>query len=472
MKRLLILVMMISCLSLVASAQNNFEMPPESGRAFALSVTETGIQLGEFEQNFGGTIDIDYNPADPRRWARADNFGMLRFVDIGNPDIVEGTYTFSPFFEGFEASSAVENKYFVQAVEWSPDGRMLAFYIENASIRELDQGLWFWQPMRELSTDPAYQLLRPCPNFCSASGVAGDYEGWDVLGFEWSSDNSALLVTTTAYEFGRRALTIRFAQRVDPPPATVAPTFLQYDYGHWSSNGQQIIVSGTGPEDTVLFGRVDRSGANPIVSLASDIGMAWVQDAVQLSDDTLVMLGSRINATAPLQLIDQDGTALTPPIGDAAPDNVAWSPDKTAVRLDIGDAVYVASIDGTVYDITTQIAGSPNIDWVNGALPATFIPIPLLAPIASGEVVIEVTEDTSQVFEVAVGDLLVVTGGVVDIYSEPVAGSTVIGSLVVGNELIITDGPLQSEESIWYRVQTLDFTGWINNTSLLNYPDN
>lgn len=473
MKRLIIVMMLLGCMSGFASAQDTFEMPAESGRAFALSVTENGIQLGEFEQNFGGTIDIDYNPADPRRWARVDNFGLLRFVDIGNPDIVEGTYTFSPFFDGFQASSASENKYFVRDVEWSPDGRMLAFYIENNTISDLDQGLWFWQPAQELATDPSYQLLRPCPNFCSASGVPADYAGWDVINFEWSSDNSALLVTSDVNALGgRRALTVRFAQRVDPPPATVAPTFLEYDYGHWSSNGQQIIVSGTGPDNTVLFGSIDRSGGNAIMTLASDIGMAWVQDAVQLSDNSLVMLGSSIDATSPLQLIDQDGTTLTPPIGERAPDTVAWSPDKTAVRLHIGDTVYIATIDGTVYDITDQLAGSPNIDWVNGALPASFVPIPLPEPIASGEVEVEVTEDTSQDFVVAVGDLLVVTGGVLDIYSEPVATSSVLGALVVGDELIITDGPLQSDEITWYRVQTLDFTGWINSTALLAYPEN
>lgn len=459
-------------LTITASAQdNNFNSPDESGRAFALSITDNGIQLGELQQGFSGTIDIDYNPADPRRWARVDNFGILRFVDSGNPDIVEGTYTFSPFFDGFQATSAIENKYFVRDVEWSPDGRMLAFYIENNAITELDQGLWFWQPLRELATDPAYQLLRPCPEYCSAAGLPGDYAGWDILDFEWSSDNGAVLVTTSAYEFGgRRALTLRFAQRIDPPPATVAPDFLLYDYGHWGRGGQQIIVSGRGPSDTILFGTVDRAGGNPIVTLAGDIGMAWVQDAVQLSDGSLIMLGSEISENAPLQIIDAEGNPLTPTIGDFAPDSVEWSPDKTAVMLRIADRIYVASINGTVYDITAEVDNSPNIDWVNGALPASFIALTMPQAIAQGEFVPQETEQSVDSRTFTVGDLLTVSDGVLNVYAEPIASATIVGALIAGNELIITDTPIQSGDTTWYRVQTLDFTGWINNTFSLAFP--
>lgn len=473
----LIAVLFLLAVTRVSAQTDTFEIPDESGRAFALSINEEGIQLGELQQSFSGTIDIDYNPADSRRWARVDNFGILRFVDAGNPEISEGVYTFSPFFDGFQATSPAENKYFVRDVEWSPDGRMLAFYIENGAITDLDQGLWFWQPVRELSTDPSYQLLRPCPEYCSAAGLPGDYPGWDVLNFEWSSDSSAILVTANAYEYGgRRALTLRFAQRVDPPPATVAPTFLLYDYGHWGSNGQQIIVSGHGPADTVLFGTVDRAGGNPIVTLASDIGMAWVQDAVQQSDGSLLMLASTVGETAPLQIIDEQGNALTPTIGESAPDSVSWSPDKSAVMLRIADSLYVASIDGTVYDITAEVDNSPNIDWVNGGLPSNFVSLTMPEPIAEGEIIAEETETpsiiTSDTRIFTVGDLLQVTAGTVDIYAEPIITGTPVGTLTIGDEMIVTDGPVQSGDVTWYRIQTLDYTGWINNTAGLDYPAN
>ena len=471
MRKLLLFLTIFILTNHVLAQDTNFTMPDESGQAFALSVTENGIQLGEIQQNFGGTIDIDYNPADPRRWARVDNFGILRFVDLGNPDIAEGVYTFSPFFEGFQAPSPAENKYFVRDVSWSPDGRMLAFYSENDSISDLDQGLWFWQPVQELATDPAYQLMRPCPNYCETAGVPSDYAGWEILDFEWSNDNSAILVTTNALEYNRRALTIRFAQRVDPPPATVAPTFLLFDYGHWGNSGQQIIVSGNSPDDVVVFGMVDRAGGNPNLSPASDIGMAWVQDAVQQADGSLIMLGSAINATAPLQIVNEEGDALTPPIGTTAPESVMWSPNKTAVLLRFEDETYVASVDGTVYNISEEIDGSPNIDWVNGALPANFISVSLPTPIAEGEFVPEETPELSDSREFTTGDLLRVSEGILDIYAEPIDTANIVGSLVAGDELIITDSPLISGNISWYRVQTIDFTGWINATTTLEFPD-
>jgi hypothetical protein len=472
MKRILALFLILIFAGISVSAQD-FEAPAESGRAFALTADANGIQLGEIQQSFGGTIDIDYNPADSRRWARVDNFGILRFVDPNNPELTEGVYTFSPFFDGFQAASPAENKYFVREVEWSPDGRMLAFRIENSAVPDLDQGIWFYQPLHELSTDPSYQLLRPCPIYCSAAGLPDTYPGWRALGLKWSSDSSAILVSLNSFEYaGRRALTVRFAQRVDPPPATVAPDFLLYDYGYWANDGQRIIVSGHGPENTVLFGSIDRSGGNSIVVLASDIGMAWVQDAVQQPDGNLIMLGSTLGAGQPLQIISQDGTILSATIGNAAPDEVKWSPDRSAVILRSAENVFVAHINGTIYDITQTITSSPNMDWVNGSLPDNFTALPL--PTALVEI-IPPTATEAPVVETrtfAVGDLLVVTEGILNVYAEPITSANIVGSLTVGNELIITDVPVQAGDVTWYRVQTLNYTGWIRNTAVLAYPQN
>jgi hypothetical protein len=473
MKKWSILLILLFAVMSVSAQTGAFVAPPESGRTFALSVTATGFQLGELEQGFGGTIDIDYNPADPRRWARIDNYGILRFVDLGNPNIVEGVYTYAPFFDGYEAASPALNKYFIREVEWSPDGRSLAFRIDNPSQSDLNQGVWFWQPLQELSSDPSYQLLRPCPGYCDQAGVPASYPGWRALGLEWSSDNSSILIAVNSFEFeGRRALILRSAQRSITPPATQTPSILVYDYGHWSADGQRIVVSGRGPEDTILFGTIDRSGGNAIVELASDIGMAWVQDAVQAADGSLVMLGSTEGEFSPLQIVNQEGTPLTPPIGTTFPSEVKWSPDRSAVMLRVGEEVYIAQTNGTVYEISGILESSPNVEWVNGALPAGFRALPLAAPIAEGTYVPEVTEGAgdSRIFEV--GDLLRVDEGSVDIFAEPINSAELVGTLVTGEELIITDGPVSVGEVTWYRVQTLNFTGWINSTPGLVYPDN
>jgi hypothetical protein len=467
----ILLILLVAVMS-VSAQTGSFVAPPESGRAFALSATVTGVQVGELQQTFGGTIDIDYNPADPRRWARVDNHGILRFVDLGNPNIAEGVYTFAPFFDGFAPPEPEANKYFIREVEWSPDGRSLAFRIDNPSLPDISQGVWFWQALQELSSDPSYQLLRPCPGYCNQAGVPASYPGWTALSLEWSSDSSSLLIAVNAFEYGgRRALLLRSAQRTNPPPATQSPSLLVYDYGHWSADGQRIVVSGRGPEDTILFGTVDRSGGNAIVELASDIEMAWVQDAVQAADGSLVMLGSTVSEFSPLQIVTQEGVQLTPPIGMTYPSEVKWSPDRTAVMLRVGDEVYIAQTNGTVYEISDILADSPNVEWVNGALPAGFRALPLSAPIAEGTYVPEVTEAAGDSRVFAVGDLLRVNDGTVDIFGEPIANAALVGTLLTGEELIITDGPVHVGEVTWYRVQTLNFTGWINNTTDLIYPE-
>lgn len=474
MKKWSILLIFLFGLMSVSAQTGVFVAPAESGRAFALSATAAGLQVAELEQSFGGTIDIDYNPADPRRWARADNYGILRFVDLGNPTIAEGVYTFAPFFQGYEASSPAANKYYVREVEWSPDGRSLAFRIENPSQSDLNQGVWFWQPLMETSSDPSYQLLRPCPGYCDQAGVPASYAGWAAYSLEWSSDSSSLLIGVNSLENGgRRALLVRSAQRTNPPPATQTPSFLLYDYGHWGVDGQRIVVSGHGPENTILFGTVDRSGGNPIVELASEINLAWVQDAVQAPDGSLLMLGSPVGQLSPLHIVNQAGVLLTPPIGDSFPSEVKWSPDASAVMLRVGDAVYVAQTNGTVYEISNLLADSPNVEWVNGSMPTGFRLLPLAAPLAEGTYVPELTpEVTTDSRSFAVGDLLRVNEGTIDIYSEPIASAAVVGTLLTGEELIITDGPVQADSITWYRVQTLNYTGWINNTSGLVYPDN
>jgi len=192
---------------------------------------------------------------------------------------------------------------------------------------------------------------------------------------------------------------------------------------------------------------------------------------VQQADGSIIMLGSAIDSTSPLQLVTQEGDPLTPPIGTSAPDSVVWSPNKTAVLLHIDDETYVASVNGTVYNISDEIDGSPNIDWVNGALPANFISITLPTPIAEGEFVPEETPELSDSREFATGDLLRVSEGILDIYDEPIDTANIVGSLVAGDELIITDTPLISGNVSWYRVQTINFTGWINTTTPLEFPE-
>ncbi|MCA9912658.1 MAG: hypothetical protein KC496_04900, partial [Anaerolineae bacterium] len=197
---------------LMTTAQDSsFEEPVESGRIFALSSTG-GLSLGELPEFPlpAGTIDVDWNPVDTSRWARVDAFGLLRFVDPNSDQRFEGTYTFSPFYDGYtvDEENPGENKLFVRQVEWSPDGEMLAFRIQNEAQPDASQGIWFWQPLPELATDPSYQIMGHCPPFCSMFGVPENSAGWRSLDLEWSSDDQSILVTANLLSEGRRALDV------------------------------------------------------------------------------------------------------------------------------------------------------------------------------------------------------------------------------------------------------------------------
>ncbi|MCA9912325.1 MAG: SH3 domain-containing protein, partial [Anaerolineae bacterium] len=191
------------------------------------------------------------------------------------------------------------------------------------------------------------------------------------------------------------------------------------------------------------------------------------QDAVETPSGEVLMLGSSVAAGAPLQIINTAGEALTAPIGDVAPHTVRWSPDASAVLLQTTTATYVALTDGTVYDLTGFTENSPNIDWVVGGLPSTLRQVPLPEPIANAED-IEATRTAQPTVNAtpmtySVGQILVLTAGTLDIYTEPAGDADITGVMLPGDELIITAGPVEDGDTIWYRVQTINYTGWIRN---------
>lgn len=500
MKKWLVMIMMLLVSGMTLSAQT-FDAPRESGRIFALT-TRDGLTLAE-RTSFPlplGTIDVDWHPAGARRYARVDNFGILRFVDPGNDQFTEGVYTFPPFFDGYQVAAPESNKLFVRDVEWSPDGEQLAFRIDNDAQPDLAQGVWFYQPLRTLQTDPSYQLMRPCPQYCAAAGLPGNDAGYEVLDIEWSPESDAVLVTVESFGLGRRALVIRAAARIDPPPATIAPSYIEYEYGHYGNAADTLVVSGRNADDLVGFGVLSVPELVGSFIPASEIDLAWVQDAVQTPTGDIVMLGNTRGAGQPLQIVDRDGLPLTPLIGAEVgfvPDVVNWSPDRTAVLLQNEAYSYLATVEGTVYDISRTIENSPVIDWIAGAVTAGFSPVNLPPPVAEGEVTPEpeaestetvITTDDGRTIIIApdeqptaaappasgtytVGTLLRLTQGEVTIYTEPVPEASIAGAVQAGQELIITGGPLTSGQTVWYRVQTLTAAGWIRDVQNFITPD-
>jgi hypothetical protein len=317
--------------------------------------------------------------------------------------------------------------------------------------------VWFLQPERFYGTDPSYQVLRVCPPFCDATGATPG-QTWRALSVDWAPDASAMLIHIELLNENRRALEVRYPIRGEEnQQAITAPNPLRYDYGTWSNDPTRLIVSGSDSNGTAVFGSVAIDGSNPITVPASSIGLNWVQNAVQImGSGQIVMLGGQ-NANGPLALYDEAGTMLTEPIGSSAPTEVSWSPDRTAVRLLVDGHTYIAQIDGTITDISDLVNGTPAIAWVNNALPPGATP--LLLPESD---TIEETDIPEPIIpdEYQIGALLQVIVPNLTIYAEPASDAEALTGLTIGEELIITGGPLTDGNVEWWRVQTLHFSGW------------
>lgn len=430
----------------ISAAQDTLPATQGAPRALALSIVADTLTASEVALP-DNTLTVDFNPVDSTRVARTNQSGIILYAPPGNG---EGVFTFSPFMDGYAAGSAAENKLFVQQVAWSPSGNQLAFVINTPNFQEPGHGVWFWQPARELATDPSYQLLRQCPPSCLMTANVDGIE-WYAKRVEWSPDNTNILVSMDMPKEGRSALSVRTALR-DSQIANTPSQPLRYDTGHWVIGGGAIVVSGTNPQGTVGFGTIANDGTVLSFTPVTLPVAAWVQDAVQAADGRFYMFGTTVGRGSPLMLLDDTGRPLTPLIGGSAPSLIDWNDERTAARVVSGGSTYIVQINGTVTDITPLTAGISAIGWA-ATPPSNGSTLIVPEPIATGGNL-----------PVKVGDILRVVSNNLTIYSEPMNGATALGTLGIGEELIIVSDATQAGEVTWWKVQTINYNGWINTT--------
>lgn len=414
-----------------------------------VALTSSG-DVGEIALT-GDALYVAYNPIDPTHYARIDHFGILHYAPLNTP---EGVYSFAPSFDGFSAPSLQENKLRMVETQWSPNGQMLAFHVASGDSAAND-GIWFWQPARDMGTDPSYHLLRDCPPGCDMV-TRVNAEQWHSLSFDWSSDNQAILVRLDLPLEKRHGLAIVQAVR-DPATSQsrTGPNVLRYDYGHWTSDGQRVVVSGAGTDGRVVFGVVGRDGGNAVLTAASSVGLAWVQDAVeQPGTGQIVMLGSTAGAGSALRLYDASGKALSEAIGSGAPSQVSWSPDRSAVLVVVGDdsaaRYYLAHVSGGVTDITNPIGSTRAVNWVPT--------MPKGAKLMTPAIPTGVVEGSSY----SAGQQLRVVSDQLDVYDQPKLSGGILGVVKRASYVAILAGPVNDGAIIWWRVQTASgLVGWI-----------
>ncbi|MYE26863.1 MAG: SH3 domain-containing protein [Chloroflexi bacterium] len=388
------------------------------------------------------------NPVDGNSWIRTDHYGILRYKPIGVAQ--EGVMTVSPFFAGFSATSFEENKNRIVELDWSADGQQFSFRIDPSRDPQShnDMGVWFWQPEVGPLNTQNYMLIRDCPaegyGSCNLVQRTGPPWYWKTRGVEWSPipGSNSVLARVRLPDEGRNALAIVQARR-DPNYAQRQPNFVRYDYGYWNPNGQGIIVSGRRPDGRVIIGEVnnDLSGERIILD-ASALGL-WVRDAVRRPNGQVIALGRPGGpGSGPVALYDSSGTQLTGFIGDAAPEDVRWYPNRSLV---------VVSVQGRQY--TVQVAGGSIVDATDRLGNPQFS--------ASGFGSSTIPSGVVQGSEFAPGQQLRMLRDL-NIRQEASTSSPVVGALDPGDYVAVLAGPHRESRYEWWRIQTANnIVGWI-----------
>ena len=354
-----------------------------------------GLQFG------GGVALFAPNPASADSFLRTDQAGLLFYRAIGAAG--EAQMAYSPFFDGFHAASSLANKNRVVEIDWAADGRQFTFRIDPPAGQDnAGAGVWLWQPELVLPTDPTYPVIRDCPagEYISCVFVRpSNAQFWKTVNVQWSpvAGRNDILLTVELTAENRQALALVQPAR-DAKYAENAPTFFRYDYGYWNPDGNGIVVSGRRPDGRVIIGQVNnRFGGEQVLYDASASGL-WMQDAVRRPNGQILALGrpSGTNDSGAVALYNQFGQPLSGPIGFAAPDDVQWYPDRSAVVVTVGERQYTAHVDSGIIVDSTDLTrnprfGSGQVDSVplttEQALQATFAawltdtPIPKFTPI-------------------------------------------------------------------------------------------
>ena len=428
--------------------------------AFTISnpaVYEYNVGVGQvftFEniQLQGGVRLFLPNPVDPSSFLRTDFKGMLRYKPIGTPQ--EGEMSYSPYFHGFSGgiNSIEENKNRIAELDWSADGRQFSFRIDPPrGTDNANAGVWFWQPIVDATHGATFPIIRDCvaPGYKSCDLVArvGPWF-WKTIGVEWSPSrgSNSVLLTLFLPDESRNALAIVQAVR-DPNYANNAPQFHRYDYGHWHLDGSGITVSGRRPDGRVIIGAVNSGLQGEQVILDGSSRGLWLRDAVRLPNGQYVALGRPGGPrSGPVALYDQTGRQISAFVGNVAPEDVRWFPDRSAVVVSVQGRQHTLQVADRSISDTTDVTYNPVFGEAGSATSA--IPDAVIAG-----------------SEYYPGQQLRILVDYLNVRAQPSTSSGIVGGLLQGDYVAVFAGPYDNEDYRWWQIQTADNAfGWIAGT--------
>lgn len=334
---------------------------PASGVYSISSVGGSLVTLGQFNLGSFQPVLFAQNPSNPNEYAVVNDVGQIFLVpNYANQTVEPLTMTNFTVFH-YQITSIADNDKPIKKMQWSGDGT-LAMLIDGD--KNLDDGVWIWSPDIPNSNR---QLVRECwhPAICeNIVGKRGLTE-WEVSDFEWSPDSGAVLVMIHIPYEGRESFVI--AERYGTNPGWLPPLY-RFDYATWAPDSQNVIVSGRAPDGSPVFGRVNRYNETIVTANMANFGFYWTQNAAEYQG-RIYGLAARGGYGTPLQLIDEFGRELTPPIA-ANPERVEWSPDNSAVLIvatagGIRRHWIVSLPGGEVREITGEVGNARSVQWVS-----------------------------------------------------------------------------------------------------------
>jgi hypothetical protein len=418
--------------------QPNLQLVGINPQAFVLDPNNILPAPVNFGTSASGISLFVRHPFDPDRWIYTDQAGVLYARDANGEGIIP--------LDAFPAPTRPENNVFVSSAGWSPNGALVSMIIkpDNRNNRE---GVWVWDG------GAPRQILHDCPYIghegCALVGsLPFLYDSQEIL---WSAGSGLLAVRVinrnAPQDGGGRGAILIMSPNHNPqsPPDNV----LAYDYAQWLADGR-LLVSGFNPQGRVVIAVVNSDGTNEQILLdGSDRGI-WLQNAIQAPNGAIYALGRPASDfNAPVQIVDSNGNFLTGQIGTTAPTRVAWSPNGNAVLVEAGGRQYLAQTNGTVQDITGTTGGIVT-NWVTGPVPSS-APLPQFIP--PGVIEDSEFEPNTQLQVIAIE---------LNLRPAPNTGNNPLTVLRAGEFVRIIAGPVESENNVWWQVQTADrFIGWV-----------
>lgn len=425
-------------------------------RAITFNVGESGFTFNGVTLNSSVSL-FAVNPNNPDSFARTNTAGLLSFVPpFGGP---EQPMSVSPFFADFGADGIGpdENKNFISALAWSPDGRKLAFIISPPSGTDnQNAGVWWYIP----GVGDAYATLWDCPidGFTSCLNTSGtNASNWESRRIDFAPDSERILVTVRLNNEERQAFAI--VDATTSANSTTSPLFVRHDTAYWLNNNE-VLVSGAAPDGRVYIGRynVNSNQVTQVIYDASANGL-WLQDAVQAPNGQIYALGNPGGYGGPQQLYRiANGQAIPVSgfVGDRAPDRVAWTPDRSRVVLTVGGQQFtIVASTGAIEQLNPT--GSVTVGTGTGGDSG-------IAPIGQRE-----ESDLAIPSGVIAGSrydagqqIRNITPLERNLRTEPALNGAFVGRVGLGQFATILAGPFEAEGYIWWRVSNeRNQQGWV-----------